>query len=462
MRISPLLLFMTTIRRDGEYEVLANHRSDLLTQDLVLTGIWKYTSFKQFGLSFDFPYVRYDHQTGDISWPKWQVEEIRAKLLSEQQYENLVRSLEENKDYFRAYLRDFAGKLPLARKKPEIVKEFFEKTIAATKGIARHILELPIAEKLECEGIPPAAIRSARTETTQAIEELKEIAKKHLPEYQQIKKDSFHTFSPELTAKLQAFCKKYSHLGMKYFLGEPWTLWDAYHMLKNVDLASSSRIPKQNGEQSTTPISREISPNLRFAEDLLRLRTEKWEMMCYGCSLFRKMIKEHFVDVVNYDDLLSLRVPEVITLLSGNFFPKEGPAGRECFTLEITDNGPKLTTGIIKEKGETYALAEINGKSAYKGKVQGTIKIVLSHRDCFKVENGDILVATMSTPDFLPAMLKAAAFVTDIGGITSHAAIISREMKKPCVIGTKIATKVFHDGDLVEVDAEKGIVRKVL
>ena len=65
----------------------------------------------------------------------------------------------------------------------------------------------------------------------------------------------------------------------------------------------------------------------------------------------------------------------------------------------------------------------------------------------------------MTTPDYIPAMKKAAAFVTDEGGITCHAAIIAREMKKPCIVGTKIATQILHDGDLVEVDADKGVVR---
>ena len=67
----------------------------------------------------------------------------------------------------------------------------------------------------------------------------------------------------------------------------------------------------------------------------------------------------------------------------------------------------------------------------------------------------------MTTPDFVPAMEKAAAIVTDRGGILCHAAIVSREMSKPCIIGTKIATKVLKDGDLVEVDADKGVVRKI-
>jgi len=64
----------------------------------------------------------------------------------------------------------------------------------------------------------------------------------------------------------------------------------------------------------------------------------------------------------------------------------------------------------------------------------------------------------MTQPEFLPAMKKASAIITDEGGLTCHAAIISRELGIPCIIGTKIATKVFKDGDIVEVDATRGIV----
>ena len=67
----------------------------------------------------------------------------------------------------------------------------------------------------------------------------------------------------------------------------------------------------------------------------------------------------------------------------------------------------------------------------------------------------------MTRPEFLPLMKKAKAIITDEGGITCHAAIVSRELGIPCIIGTKIATKVLKDNDLVEVDAEKGIVRKI-
>ncbi|MEW6408479.1 MAG: PEP-utilizing enzyme [Patescibacteria group bacterium] len=78
-----------------------------------------------------------------------------------------------------------------------------------------------------------------------------------------------------------------------------------------------------------------------------------------------------------------------------------------------------------------------------------------------KMRKGDILVSIATDPDIVPAMKKASAIVTEQGGVTSHAAIVSREMRIPCVIGTKIATKVLRDGDLVEVDATKGLVRKL-
>ena len=72
---------------------------------------------------------------------------------------------------------------------------------------------------------------------------------------------------------------------------------------------------------------------------------------------------------------------------------------------------------------------------------------------------GDILVSIATRPEMLPVMKKAAAIVTDEGGITCHAAIVSRELKIPCIVGTQTATSVLKDGDKVEVDTEKGVVK---
>jgi len=103
----------------------------------------------------------------------------------------------------------------------------------------------------------------------------------------------------------------------------------------------------------------------------------------------------------------------------------------------------------------------IKGQSAHHGKVKGIVRIILEPDKADQFNKGDILVTGMTRPDFLPLMEKAAAVVTDAGGILCHAAIVARELKIPTVIGTEKATKVFKDGDYVEVDAEKGTVRKV-
>ena len=103
----------------------------------------------------------------------------------------------------------------------------------------------------------------------------------------------------------------------------------------------------------------------------------------------------------------------------------------------------------------------ITGSTAYPGKVIGRVKIVLTANDMAKFERGDILVSINSSPRFMEVIRKSKGIVTDEGGITCHAAIVSRELGIPCVIGTKIATKVLKDGDIVEVDAHKGIVKKI-
>lgn len=104
---------------------------------------------------------------------------------------------------------------------------------------------------------------------------------------------------------------------------------------------------------------------------------------------------------------------------------------------------------------------ELKGTTARKGKAKGTVRIVNKAEDMGKMQDGDILISIATTPSVVPAMKKAAAIATDEGGLTCHAAIVSRELGIPCVVGLKIATEVFKDGDQVEVDADNGIVRKI-
>ncbi len=100
----------------------------------------------------------------------------------------------------------------------------------------------------------------------------------------------------------------------------------------------------------------------------------------------------------------------------------------------------------------------ISGSVANKGKVKGIARILTSYKDIHKVEKGDIIVATMTTPDYVSAMEKAAGFITDEGGITCHAAILSREFNVPCIVGTINGTKEIQDGQTIELDAYTGKV----
>jgi len=115
---------------------------------------------------------------------------------------------------------------------------------------------------------------------------------------------------------------------------------------------------------------------------------------------------------------------------------------------------------IKTEKVKTN-LKEIKGTTAFPGKAKGIARLVNSPEDMAKMRPGDILISAATNPNIMPAIRQAAAIATDEGGLTCHAAIVSREFKIPCVVGTGFVTQVIKDGDLVEVDATNGIVKKI-
>ncbi|MDI9617178.1 MAG: phosphoenolpyruvate synthase [Methanothrix sp.] len=100
----------------------------------------------------------------------------------------------------------------------------------------------------------------------------------------------------------------------------------------------------------------------------------------------------------------------------------------------------------------------VTGLGASPGTATGTVRIISGVRDLEKIKDGDIMVTRMTMPDMVPAMRRAGAIVTDEGGMACHAAIVSRELGCPAVVGTKNATKVLRDGMVVTVDGTKGQV----
>lgn len=168
---------------------------------------------------------------------------------------------------------------------------------------------------------------------------------------------------------------------------------------------------------------------------------------------------------ISSNEILRLTLDEILNITN---------IDKEVIKKNIADRKDAFSAGTInnvlifekfekysqnKETKKTAETKEIKGSIAFKGIVRGIVKIILFPKDQERLKEGDILVTSMTTPDFLPAMGRAVAFITDEGGITCHAAIVAREMKKPCVIGTKNATKILKDGDLVEVNALEGTVK---
>jgi pyruvate,water dikinase len=161
--------------------------------------------------------------------------------------------------------------------------------------------------------------------------------------------------------------------------------------------------------------------------------------------------------VTDEDVLLLAKIGK--TLESHYDFPQDVEWAKEKGKIYIVQTRPVTT--IAKGKVETHdidAPVLLSGAPASPGVAYGPVKIVPDPSQIDKVLEGDILVAEMTTPDFVPAMKRAAAIVTDRGGRTAHAAIVSRELGIPCVVGSEKATATLKDGQVITVDGSNGKV----
>jgi pyruvate,water dikinase len=151
------------------------------------------------------------------------------------------------------------------------------------------------------------------------------------------------------------------------------------------------------------------------------------------------------------------------------FFPQDSEWAIENGKLYVVQTRPITTVNATTTKNnEVKAQKPISGKliltgqPASPGVVTGIVNILKSAKEINKIKRGDILVTDMTTPDFVPAMKRAVAIVTNKGGQTSHAAIVSRELGVPCVVGTKTATTILKQGRVITVDGAAGKVYESL
>lgn len=190
---------------------------------------------------------------------------------------------------------------------------------------------------------------------------------------------------------------------------------------------------------------------------------------------FYSMLK-HFNKKINQDNLYYLTAKEAIQLINGTLsISRSELVARETNSVHcgmednviVGDEAQKFVDRVVEKEDPIAALggkiSVLDGTTACLGKtgnwVYGKVKIINVPADMEKMEQGDILISVATTPDIMQAMKKASAIVTDHGGITCHAAIVSRELNIPCLIATKYATKVFKDDDRVIVCPRHGHIK---
>jgi phosphohistidine swiveling domain-containing protein len=236
---------------------------------------------------------------------------------------------------------------------------------------------------------------------------------------------------------------------------------------KGAELYSLDKVLKMLNPKLADRRFLEAAPYIVFfkdwRDDLRRKNVYLWNF------LFSNLAK--FFDI-EFDDWGYFTGDEIEKILRSGKLDKNIIKNRKRFGCILTVVPDKLDIKVVDKNFTKYLkLVEkvdrieddviIKGIIGQPGKVVGKVCTIRHYKDVFKIKDGEVLVANTTHPNYLMGMKKAVAFVTDEGGIACHAAIVAREMKKPCIVGTKFATKSLKDGDVVEVDAYKGIIRQI-
>ena len=283
-----------------------------------------------------------------------------------------------------------------------------------------------------------------------------------------------HQFATEPTTDiplLEQHRAIYSWMNVYSFLGEPYPL--SYYEARMRQRATS---PSSAHKKEVPAFVRNYAHFFAMLKEYAYLRTMRYDIFNYAFARLAGLFSSLAVALnIPADDVVYLISEEIQEGLAGKAISIEEIRRRKAgFSVMLLDGELSVVSGaehvalasyfsqIQNEstaKEEERRATPVIGQSGFRGVYNGRVKVIMKNADFLKLEKGDVLVARMVPLDAIDKVQLCGAFVTDLGGILSHAAIISRELKKPCIIGTKIATQVLKDGDEVEVDADHGIVK---
>ncbi len=500
--VFPKNLSLFEIEKNSNYFPVVSRKLSLLYKSIGILGITD-SNIYQRTLGFPTRYKPfYDSQRG-LYYNRKSVEYEKKEILKKiSKYPKYLEKISKKCECDGDKLLDFSKqikKTDFSKKTDEQIKnitqEIFKSYIEYTAYIMPILSVQEYLEKNIRKNIEKTIKHKKQTEKYLHI--LTVPIKNNFGYFEQIEilklanfyKNNKNKIIPALKRKIDRYLFEFSSIGVKYGIGKLWTEKSVieriiYLSKKYPDkkLKHLQDFPKLQQEKIDYVLKElKADKNFRKSVEIARiyiyLRTYRTDIISNALAnmfpLFEEIAKRNNAEL---EDILKCLSKEIISF---NIPPREFLNMRDKTILirsingrmyyiygkeaeELTNN-LKKSVGLYNEKDQVNKKINslIKGSAANIGKVKGEVKIVLDNSQLDKVFDGDILVASMTTPDFVPAMEKASAFITNEGGILCHAAIVSREMNKPCIIGTKIATKVLKDGDLVEVDADKGTVRKI-
>ncbi|MDD5726068.1 MAG: PEP-utilizing enzyme [Patescibacteria group bacterium] len=190
----------------------------------------------------------------------------------------------------------------------------------------------------------------------------------------------------------------------------------------------------------------------------------------YLIPLYQEMAKRLSLSV---DELRQLFEDEIVSALRGEIDPKQTIKGKQGIVawgfdpdmrqrFNLTGEAAKdLFEGVEKNLNQAPQSKEARGVCASPGQASGPARVLLTPAENDRVQEGDILVTVATTVDYLPAMQRASAIVTEVGGLTCHAAVVAREFGVPCIVSFANATRVFKDGQLLALNADKTTIKKI-
>lgn len=277
--------------------------------------------------------------------------------------------------------------------------------------------------------------------------------------------DTFRTFFEEDVKEKQSLSKTTLQTFLNYTI----------KLCKDYTWMNFEHTDKAFLQQDTNPTIKAHLAQAAQYKDLAREYMNKvlFESDGYTNTVFRILGKQFAISPHILENLMQ---KEILDLYENKMPDREAVVDRQKafvinFDRSVVSEGNAAEEILREFRTKAINSTVATGKTASLGSVTGPVKVInvdytnisLLHTEIDKMNYGDILIAETTAPELILACKKAAAIVTDVGGMLSHAAIVSREFGIPCIVGTENATQIFKDGDMVEVLAtnKSGVVTKL-